>query len=380
MSEGLREPAGSSTGAGTLDEAPASAPPLPLAPPSWRAAAIALAGALVLVVALIATAPLWAPLLPWAAVPAATDRSDARQYGDRIEHLAAVQSEANKRAAQFSATTEAALRQLDRRIAALEAKPGAVAGDLADLRGQVAKLGESAVDLGSRVDALDKAVHAHATAAGATATDTSDLAVGLAVLPIGEAIAAGRPFAEQYDALAALAHNRPEIAQAAQPLAEASKTGVATSLMLADGLRRLEADLSERRAQQQHQSEAVPPPRDWMDAMLGRLRSLVIIRRIDGGPTATAAAGGAVAAPDSAIVAVADARRAMDAGDLAGAVKTLDGLSGPAAAAAAPWLRQARQRLSAEAAVERIEALAAARLGATLGAAQGGSASAGPPR
>lgn len=53
---------------------------------------------------------------------------------------------------------------------------------------------------------------------------------------------------------------------------------------------------------------------------------------------------------------LAHARQALEAGDLAGAVATLDGLTGPAAAAMADWVSQARTLLDARAALATMSA------------------------
>ena len=50
------------------------------------------------------------------------------------------------------------------------------------------------------------------------------------------------------------------------------------------------------------------------------------------------------------------ARTALDAGNLAGAVKALDGLAGPAQAAMADWIGQARAVLDARAALSSMAA------------------------
>lgn len=53
---------------------------------------------------------------------------------------------------------------------------------------------------------------------------------------------------------------------------------------------------------------------------------------------------------------LAHARQALDAGDLAGAIATLNGLAGPAAAAMADWVAQARALLDARAALASMAA------------------------
>ncbi len=90
----------------------------------------------------------------------------------------------------------------------------------------------------------------------------------------------------------------------------------------------------------------------WLDEAWGRVRSLVRIRRIDGGGTKTG--------PEAAVNA---AELALAGGDLDGAVAALDKLTGRPAETAGPWLRMARQRLAVEAALRNVESLLAARSG-----------------
>jgi hypothetical protein len=84
---------------------------------------------------------------------------------------------------------------------------------------------------------------------------------------------------------------------------------------------------------------ATPDPQaGFGEAVLAKLRSLVVIRRTDG--------SGDGASPVDA--AVATAETALAKGDLAGAVAAVSGLTGAPAQAAASWLNQAQQRLQAE--------------------------------
>jgi hypothetical protein len=165
----------------------------------------------------------------------------------------------------------------------------------------------------------------------------------LALLQIREAIDTGRPFAAEYDALAALAKARPNVASASAPLAEPAKSGVASRAVLIERLRGLGGAITTARPK--------PADADWGARAWTQLRGLVTIRRID-------SAG--QSAPEAA---VNGAERSLAAGDLAGAVKPLEGLTGPAAEAAGPWLQMARQRLAAEDALYRVQALLLAHLG-----------------
>ena len=64
--------------------------------------------------------------------------------------------------------------------------------------------------------------------------------------------------------------------------------------------------------------------------------------------------------------AVSTAQSALAAGNLAAAISALGSLDGADAEMAQPWLRLARDRLAAKAAVARLQELLAARLGAAV--------------
>jgi hypothetical protein len=308
---------------------------------------LGLVGALLLVIALVATGPLWAPLLPWGGTPA---RNGAEQP----------QSEAQSQPAEPAASP--APRALDRRVAGLEAKPTAPANDTAEIRQQVASLASSTADLATRIEAIDKALH------NQTAGDPTDIALILALLQIRDAIEAGRPFAAGYDALVALARARPEIAAAAAPLAEPAKTGLPGRPVLANRLRQLAGAIAAAKAPANAPANTDAAAPDWTDQALARLRGLVKIRRID--EPGSSQPGGTSAA------AVNAAQLALAGGDLEGAIGALDALTGAPAEAARPWLQMAKERLAAEAALQRIESLLLARLGAPANAPTGS----GPPR
>ena len=183
-------------------------PTVPAAPP-YRAIAIALAGAVLLVVAVVASAPFWAPLLPWAPAPARTDAAPA----GLIERVAPPQPENQpqpqpQQAQPEPAAANPALQALDRRVGALESRPIAPASDIADIRREVARLAGNTADLDARVAAIDKAQSAQA------GVDATDMALVLALLQIRGALEVGRPFAAEYEALAALARTRPEVGRA----------------------------------------------------------------------------------------------------------------------------------------------------------------------
>ncbi|HKS90006.1 MAG TPA: hypothetical protein VJR70_11235 [Stellaceae bacterium] len=340
---------------------PTTPPDAPIAErpaPRWREIALVLFGTLLLVVALIATAPVWAPLLPWSG-----DRTRAEQeIAANVAGLSAALRQDQQQFSQRQAALDSTLQQLDSRVALLEAKPAASPQTIAGVRDDVAKLGRAAADLDARVAALDKTVRGRAAADGdlvarldaldksihaRAATDMGDTALLLDLLQIRAAVSAGRSFAAEYDVLVRLARGRPEIESAAAPLADAAKSGVATRSALADKLRGLGSAIA---------AKPSAAAANVTDTILARLGRLVTIRRIDNGAAQAIDDSGPAAA-------VAAADRALAGGDLDAAIKAIGKLTGTPAEAAAPWLRLAQQRLAAEAALRRIEAALSARIG-----------------
>lgn len=88
----------------------------------------------------------------------------------------------------------------------------------------------------------------------------------------------------------------------------------------------------------------VPKGEGWVDKTLRSLARMVNIRRT----------GGDAAKRDDENGRVARAELRLAAGDLAGAVKSLEGLTGAAANIAAPWLAHARARIAVDAAIQSL--------------------------
>ena len=346
---------------------PKAAPPPPKTPsdPSttpdrgsgWRAVAVGLAVALLLVVALVGTGPFWAPLLPWGtgtngeadrALAARLDRLEAAR-GQVPQQIQQQQEQLRKdveQVQQAAAETKTSLQRLVQRIEAVEARPQSpAAGDIAELRQQLVKTSQSASELAARVDAVEKGVREQ------TVRDTTDAAMVMGLLQIRSAVQAGRPFAAEYQAFATLAGRHPEIAEAAAALAEPAQTGVASPAVLAKRLRELAGGITGAGGPA---PASDPGSAGWGEAALARLSGLVTIRRVEGG-----------AKPGGAEAAVGAAELALAGGDLTAAVAALDKLTGASADAALPWLRIARQRLAVDTALRRLEALLTARLGGT---------------
>ncbi len=294
-------------------------------------AALTLALALAVVILIVATSPFWAPglipMLPWGGTqPAARQPDPVASLTARVDRLEAAQSGQSQAIAAAGNADKASLAQLDQRLHALETKPPP---DLSGIQQQLAALS-------GRIDTLDKTVKAQQSG------DPTDAALALVALQIGDAVRAARPFASEYQAFAALAKNRPEIAAAAAPLEAPAATGVASRAVLAQELHTLATKI---------ETVTPPPASDWSERVIGQLRGLVTIRRIDG-------AGGS---PDE--TAIRTAQKALAQGDLAGAVAALGKLGGANADAAKPWLQMAQARLGVEDALHKVTTLLAARLG-----------------
>lgn len=304
--------------------------------------------AVAVAVALIAATPFWAPpvmrLLPWG--EAARDRPHAQPAVSETE-LAALKTEANRNAAAVQqlgqrvgvlesrpAPDVPSLQPLQQRVAALEARP---APDLSALQQHLGALDKTAAELSDKLAALDKAERQQ------SAIDPKTTALALVLLQIRDAVETGRPFEAEYQALAALSRDRPDIAPAFALLAETAKSGVASRAVLVERLRQLAPQIATAR----------PPPKDKLKAQIvARLRSLVTIRRIDDSSDQTPAEA-----------AVGEAQRALASGDLAGAIAALDKLEGPAKTAAEPWLKTAKARLAVETALRQAQAALTAALG-----------------
>src|SRR5207245_6040754 len=102
-------------------------------------------------------APLWAPpLLRALGWETAAEHPNAALI-ERFDRLEATHNQERQDAAKSAAALQqtagqaaAAMQQLDRRLAALEAKPAVPAGEIAELRQQLAKLSRAVADLSAR--------------------------------------------------------------------------------------------------------------------------------------------------------------------------------------------------------------------------------------
>ena len=292
----------------------------PRRPPIRVPATAALGALLVLALALTGTAPYWAPpltrLLPWSrhADPA---QEEEQQIAQRVT---ALEQQLGGNAA------------LSDRVTALENKPAP------DASAVVAPLAAQVQQLNSRLDQIDTRLGqlAHDEAANA---ESPQRVLMVALASLGNAVAGSRPFAAELASVEALGRGRNGWAEALQPLEAPAKTGLPSTAVLAQ---RFTSDVAPAILR----ADAVGPTEHETlgEAMLARLRGLIVVRRVDG-------RGGSANPTDRA---VEEAQAALDKSDLAGAVAALKPLSGAAATAAQPWLADAQQRLDAEQTIAKL--------------------------
>jgi hypothetical protein len=371
-----------------------------------------LAGLLILVLAVIALSPFWAPqiapLFPWgenreeyAALTARVAAVETRpvQASNDVDSAKSATSAVARRVDQLETAINARLSKIEtrptpqsvdvdeinsavnaltHRVDHLEAAAnadGQVEGAVAALRegGQQLekRLAEVETQSASRMASETAALHdsqQELSRLGKVAADLRDRvaalereeqaqnraelrAAGMLTLLLGqmrEAVEQARPFPTEFNAFIRLAGGS-ELAAAAEPLAAPARNGVASHAVLTKRL----ADLAGQIAAA---NEPAGEP-GWGSQILARLRGLVTIRRLNNGSLQSG--------PEAAVTV---AQAALARNDLAGAVAALEPLTGPTADAARPWLQMARERLTVEGALDHLQELLTARLGSPPGA------------
>ena len=368
-----RDPSAAQPGPVAAEDRPPEQPAFAPAAGARRSlAALWLAVLLVVVLAGVASSPFWAgavaPLLPWGRAPAGSTTAKYDALSARVTSLeqrpapptvdvdaiksaqAATDSRVTalegvvgwlRQNQQQTAGTKTALAQLAQRIDQVEtqasARAAAETADVQKIQQELAQRTTASDDLSDRLAALQHQVQAQQS------TDRTGSVLLLALLQMREAVEEARPFPAEYAAFKQLAASDPELAAAAGPLAEAAQQGMASRAVLRQGLTDLAAKIPAKEVR-------ATKTRWWWQA-LDRLRGLVTVRHI----------GGENAGP---VAAVNTAEEDLAQGDLAAAVAEIDKLTGANADAAQPWLRMARQRLSAETALTHLQGLLTTRLGA----------------
>ncbi len=273
-------------------------------------------------------------LKPWAET-AALDRRIAAlqkeltaQGADAAQRLAALESRpvaAPRPAAAAPGTTASA-------------GDAATAAALARLRADNRRLGDSVARLARRLAMLTAAPRAGGLSA-------AEGALMLAVGQLREALRGPAPFARELAVVRTLAGRDPAVADAVAALTPRADRGIPGRVLLRARFDRVARDVA--------QAALAPEGADWVALTLQRLARLVTIRRV--GEQAAEASG------PTARLARAELRIA--AGDLAGAVAALDGLTGAPADAARAWRDDASARIKADDAVAALTARAIAAFG-----------------
>jgi hypothetical protein len=201
-------------------------------------------------------------------------------------------------------------------VAALRAENERLAGEIAALKGQIASFErERALRARQRERAqsfLSAVENLRAAAAGAGS------------------------YAAALDLVSAAVGDDPKVAETLKPLHARAERGVPTRQMLAARFDSVATDAM--------RAEAGGKPGLWGN-VAEQVSHLIVVRRT-----------GARAPAGSVESALWKADVSLRAGDLAGAVASLDGIAEPAASAVDPWLDDARARLSLDRTVASLEA------------------------
>lgn len=168
----------------------------------------------------------------------------------------------------------------------------------------------------------------------------------IAVGQLQAALTAGRPYARELRAAQALAAKDTALMDLLAPLLATADTGLAGDVELREKFRLLAPAVL--RADRDREGA------EWTDRVLGRLTSIITLRR----------ASGEVAGDDADAV-LARAEAALLAGDLPRAVEEMEKLPAHAAGPAAAWMELAQARMAAEAAAATLADLSLARMAGT---------------
>ncbi len=197
----------------------------------------------------------------------------------------------------------------------------------AQINRELAERGESLDQIIARLDRVES----HQVVRPVSA---SDLALTLSLGSLRERIFTGQPFAETLEAALRAARERPEVEAALEPLREVAETGVLRIVRLQESFRAASRDIVSAAAGEGEENALLA-------GIKRRLSQVVTVR-----PSTENAAEG------SPELAVGLAEDALAAGNLGDALAALEALPESAAAAAEPWMTEARRRHEAEQAVE----------------------------
>jgi hypothetical protein len=258
--------------------------------------------------------------------------SDAAAIGRQVDEAEQrLKAKIDDALAKGEAADASALGDMQKAIAELKAKLNALAeaefakGDATVSQPELATITE-------RLNKLEAVLPELAGTIDKEATGAKSASLAIAFANLRAAVSDGRPYAAELDTITALA---PALGDLGVLPAYAEK-GIPTVPELA----RAFAETSDKAL------AAPAPPADAsvVDSLIASAQSLVTIRRIDEAP-----AGEGTAAT------LSRAQKALDHDDLAVAVKEVETLQAKPRDAFAPWLGEARARLSAGEALTRLE-------------------------
>jgi uroporphyrinogen-III synthase len=296
-----------------------------------------------------------------------TQAAPAADLAALNERIAALETRLSSPASQSAPSADVAglsekIAALETRLAALQSQPpvnGAAIDPMA-----IDKLSKENESLRGDVAALKAQLAAVDQALTARGRDANGVAFVLAVGNLGGALSTARPFAAELSALTELSAKDPALAaqvkELTAPLAPRAAAGVPTLVELQSRFPAIARAIVDAGKQNAPAVVESPESQSWYDRPLGWLSSAGdwLASQVSVRPV------GEVAGDDpGARVARAEVR--LSRGDLAAAAKELDGLKGPAAAAAASWLGDAQARLAVDQVVTALQAAAVTRLGAS---------------
>ena len=256
--------------------------------------------------------------------------------------LANLQSSLDQLASE-NATLKSSLDQATQRLNALD-----------QLQQENVALKAALDQTGERLSALE--------ARPAGGAEAKNAALLLATARLKSAIASGRPYDAELQAVDGLAANDDELAdvltKAHLTLGGHATAGIPTASALLQQVPEMVNAALEASGGALAETAS---GQGWLDRLMAGLSKLVKIRPSDG--TATG---------ESNSNHLARAEAAAAAGDLAGTAAALEGLTGPAAEVVKNWRDEAAARLAADPALDALEQAVLARLAPPAGAATGG--------
>ncbi|MGB6441326.1 MAG: mitofilin family membrane protein, partial [Methyloceanibacter sp.] len=239
--------------------------------------------------------------------------------------------------AQQASSTKG-LETLQGEVAALKAKLGALAE--ANLAGDSSDLAPQLTTLDQRIAKLEAALPDLSTAIDRSAASAKSGAAAIAFANLRAAVAAGRPYAAE---LAVLRSLMPDLGDLGA-LPSHAETGIPTVAELASNLQKIAAGSAA--------PTSAPAEASFLDSMIASAKSAVSIRRVGADTTGS---------ERSAVLARAEA--ALEQGNLATAIKEIEGMPAPARDAFAGWLDDARARASASDTLTKLQNTVLASLG-----------------